>query len=226
MTKDQFMKLYNQIQQCRYCGSTNSEKALRKIEQVNRTSEIFIIAEAMAPSQVRVSGINYFDINNNIGATGKSLEKFLNIFNYSVYPNKNCVYSTEIVHCFPGYELKKGTKSIRRPTQTEIKNCINKGFIQREIDLVKPKIIFLMGSTSYVSFYNYFLKTKTNLNLTEKIRDITETKRYETYNNIPIIPIQHASTANPRFSQMIKNQSLINLIKKIIGQTYNINSNG
>jgi uracil-DNA glycosylase family 4 len=216
MTKEYFMQVYERIQQCNYCGTTNSDKVLRKIDYVNCKSKIFIIAEAMAPSQVRVSGINYFDINNKLGLTGKSLEKFLSIFKHSVYPDKNCVYSTEIVHCFPGYEIKESNMNIRRPSQTEIKNCIKKGFIQNEIELVKPKIIFLMGRTSYLSFYKYFLNTKTELNLTEKIKNITETKRYEEYNDIPIIPIQHASTANPRFNQMLKNHTFINIINKIL----------
>jgi len=216
MLKQSLQELYSQIQKCTMCNSTISEKVIRKIESVNLNSKVFVIAEAMAPSQVRVSGINYFDVNNNIGNTGKSFEKFLNKFGYSVYPDKNCIYHTEIVHCFPGHQMKSDKKSIRRPTKTEINNCINRNFIQKEIELIKPKIILLMGKVSYETFYNHFLKITPKEILSNKIDLISKTGKFETYNNIPIIPIQHASGANPRFNQMLENTDLIELIKNII----------
>ena len=208
--------LYSQIQKCTLCNTTISEKVMRKLESVNIKSDVFVIAEAMAPSQVRVSGINYFNIDGKLGNTGKFFEKFLNKFGYSVYPNKNCIYHTEIVHCFPGYETKSGRKIIRRPTKEEINNCITRKFIQQEIEIVKPKVILLMGKVSYETFYNEFLKIKLEMNLSKKIDAITETNKYDKYDGIPIIPIQHASGANPRFNQMLNNEELIELIKEIL----------
>lgn len=216
MIKKPIQELYSEIQKCSLCNSTISEKAIRKLESVNLDSEIFVIAEAMAPMQVRVSGINYFDINGNIGNTGKFFEKFLKKFGYSVYPGDNCIYHTEVVHCFPGHETKSNKKSIRRPTKIEIVNCINKNFIQKEIELIKPKIILLMGKVSYETFYNHFLKIKPKEILSNKINLISKSKQFETYKGIPVIPIQHASGANPRFNQMLKNKKLVELIKKII----------
>ena len=78
MSKQRIQELYSKIQQCSFCDSTISEKVIRDIDSVNIESDIFVIAEAMAPMQVRVSGINYFDINGKLGNTGKFFEKFLN----------------------------------------------------------------------------------------------------------------------------------------------------
>ena len=216
MQKQSIQELYSEIQKCSLCKSTNSKKVIRKLDSVNLKSEIFVIAEAMAPMQVRVSGINYFDINGKLGNTGKFFEKFLNKFGYSVFPGNNCIYHTEIVHCFPGYEVKSNKKSIRRPTRIEINTCINQKFIQKEIELIKPKIILLMGKVSYETFYNYFLKINPKEILSNKIESISESQKFETYNKIPVIPIQHASGANPRFNKMLKNERLIELIKKIL----------
>ena len=216
MTEESIQKLYSQIQKCTLCDSTISEKVIRKLDSVNLKSDVFVIAEAMAPSQVRVSGVNYFDINGKIGNTGKFFEKFLNKFGYSVYPGNNCVYHTEIVHCFPGYEIKTNKKSIRRPTKIEVNNCINQEFIQKEIELIQPKLILLMGKVSYETFYNHFLKISPKEILSNKINSISESNQFETYNGIPVIPIQHASGANPRFNQMLNNEKLIDLIKSIL----------
>lgn len=216
MPCDLIQKLYLEIQRCRICDSTISDKALRKLDSVNLKSEIFILAEAMAPAQVRLSGVNYFDVDGKIGSTGRLFEKFLNKFGYSVYPGKNCVYHSEIVHCFPGYEKNNNRKFIRRPTIGEINRCINQKFIEREIDFVKPKIIFLMGKTSYESFYRYFLKKKAKTTLTNKLQVVVNTKKTDVYKGIPVIPIQHASGANPRFNKMLNNTKLIKFIKEIL----------
>ena len=216
MCKNTIQKLYSEIQRCTLCDSTISKKVIRKLDSVNLKSKIFVIAEAMAPNQVRVSGVNYFDASGKIGNTGRFFEKFLNKFEYSVYPGNNCVYHTEIVHCFPGYKIKTNKKSIRRPTKIEINNCINQKFIQKEIELIQPKLILLMGKVSYETFYNYFLKISPKEILFNKINSIVQSKKFEEYNGIPVIPIQHASGANPRFNQMLENRKLIELIKQIL----------
>ncbi len=195
----------------------DNDKVKRNIDSINLNSKLMIIAEAMAPNQVRVSGINYFDIKGNIGSTGKSLEKFINQLGYTVYPYKeNTIYHTEIVHSFPGYELKNGKKVIRRPTKKEIEESIKTSILIDEISLLKPKVILLMGSTSYTTFYKYILKKEIVRNLTNEIEYIAQTGNHETYNGIAIIPIQHSSGANPRFNSMIKNTKLVNMINNLL----------
>ena len=152
--KTLFEKLYNQIQQCSICSWVNSEKVVRIIENTNLDAKIMLIAEAMAANQVRVSWINYFDKEWKIWNTGKMLEKFLGQFWYSVYPSHaNCIYNSEIVHCFPGYIIKNDKKSIRRPSKEEIKTCIGKNFLIDEIQKLSFLCDKLVMNHFIVIFY-------------------------------------------------------------------------
>ncbi len=214
--REKLKSIFDEIYTLNICGK-DPLKVHRDISKTNINSRVMVIAEAMAPEQVRLSGVNYFFKDGTIGNTGKSLENFLNKFGYTVYPEKpNCVYHTEIVHGFPGYEIKNGKKYIRRPAKKEIQLSIESGILQKEIEIVQPKLILLMGNTAYQSFYTYFLGIKPENNLTKEIGEISNTKVFKRYMDIPIIPIQHSSGANPRFSQMLENKKLLFLIQELL----------
>ena len=217
MTKQEELTIvFENIFHLNVCGD-DKEKVKRDIYKTNIDSKVMVIAEAMAPEQVRLSGVNYFYKDGRIGNTGKALEKFLNKFNCTVYPNKpNCIYHTEIVHSFPGYEIKKGKKNIKRPNKEEIRLSVKSKILRKEIDLIKPKLILLMGNTAYLTFYKYFLNIRPDNNLTKEIDFISKTRKFKRYQNIPLIPIQHSSGANPRFQEMIKNTGLIDSINEIL----------
>jgi len=231
---EELKRLYEEVYSCHCCREVDPYKVPIKIEAINWNAEVMIISEALAPEQVRKSGVNFFKNNGTMGKTGENLERFLNQLDQTIYPRKRVklsqshhvpsksdknkdqlvtVYNTEIVHCFPG---RKGG-AIRRLTQKEIRTCVHKGFVCREIDIVDPKIIFLMGKSSYESFYRYFLNQDPKLNLTKKIEMTARNREYELYKaKYPIIPIQHASGANPRFPGMCKNRELLDLIRNIL----------
>ena len=63
------------------------------------------------------------------------------------------VYNTELTQCFPG---KGNTGGDRVPTVTEIATCLRQNFLKREIALIKPKLLFLMGDKSRRAFYKAF----------------------------------------------------------------------
>jgi len=213
---EKLLNIFDEIYHLNVC-SKDTLKVRRDIAQINLNSKVMIIAEAMAPKQVRLSGVNYFYKDGRIGNTGKSLEKFLNLFNHSVYPeNPNCIYHTEIVHNFPGYIKRHNKQSIRRPTQGEIKLSMKSGILQKEIDIIKPRTIILMGNIAYQTFYKYFLNIIPKNSLTNEIEQISLSKSCNRYENIPVIPIQHSSGANPRFNKMFKNKNLIKLITELI----------
>jgi len=217
MNKQEKLQLmFDEIYSLNICGK-DPLKVHRDISKTNINSKVMVIAEAIAPEQVRLSGVNYFFKDGTIGNTGKSLEKFLNKFGYTVYPDKpNCIYHTEIVHGFPGYEIKNGKKYIRRPTKKEILLSMESEILQKEIEIVQPKLILLMGNTAYQSFYTYFLGIKPENNLTKEIGEISNTKVFRKYMDIPIIPIQHSSGANPRFNKMLQNEKLSILIRRLL----------
>jgi uracil-DNA glycosylase family 4 len=208
--------IFKEIYATNICGD-DPRKVPRNIEKTNIDADVMIIAEAMAPGQVRLSGVNYFFPDGKIGSTGKNLEKFLNKFDRTVYPDKkNCIYHTEIVHSFPGYTYKASKKTIRKPTSKEILLSIKTNILEREIDVIKPKVILLMGNTAYKTFYRYFLELPPTENLTKEIERISDTGEFHKYKDIPVFPIQHASGANPRFNSMLQSKELIEIIKGIL----------
>lgn len=217
MTKTQQLQdIFDRIYKLNVCGE-DTHKVRRDIHKCNIGSKVMIIAEAMAPEQVRLSGVNYFYRNGKIGNTGRYLEKFLQKFDHSVYPDKrNCVYHTEIVHSFPGYVTSNGKKTIRRPTSEEIRLSIESNILEDEINIIQPRLILLMGNTSYQTFYKYFLGIAVSRTLTDEVTKISNTGDYNKYQNTPVIPIQHSSGANPRFSQMLNNDALIKIIQDLL----------
>lgn len=212
--KDKTEQLFEEIFNSNVCGP-DSQKVRRNIHKTNINADVLVIAEAMAPGQVRLSGVNYFFPDGTIGSTGKNLEKFLNKLKQTVYPEKeNCIYHSEIVHSFPGYSIKANKKTIRKPTKNEIEQSLKMDILKQEIEVIKPRIILLMGDTAYRAFYKHFLKKDPENNLTSEIKRISSGGDYFKYNDIPVFPIQHASGANPRFNDMLKNERLIRTIKR------------
>ena len=127
------------------------------------------------------------------------------------------VYNTELVQCYPG--KAPGAKGDRSPTVQEIRTCIGKRFFIQELSLIRPKLLILMGRLSRNAFYQYILYKSYPENLSVHINQIIETEipREKIENNdLYILPIQHASGANPEFQKMLKNDKLIALIDKII----------
>lgn len=182
-------------------------KALRKIERTNINADVLIISQALAGDSLRLSGINFFRPDGTVGNTGKMLEKFLNKFDRTINPDSSkCIYNTEIAQCFPG--KNKNGRGDRKPLEQEIKNCIH--FLLKEIGLIKPKIILLMGKSSRDSFFKYILCKESYPPFSEHVGIINY------YNGIPVIPIQHASGANPNYSRMLKDESLVYKIEEII----------
>jgi len=231
--KDALIKLYKEIHECHICKNMDGEKALRKIEAVNLNSDVFIISQALAKNQLRKSGINFFNEKGELGNTGRNLEAFLNKFGRTVYPrtdiildnnitiekdNNNLVtvYNTEIAQCYPG---QIGNKD-RIPRKKEIENCLKKEFLKEEINIIKPKLLLLMGKQSRDCFFKYVLEKKDFDSLTNHIVIITDRNiiPYEQVYNEEyyVMPIMHASGSNPCFQLMSKNEKLINLIKEVL----------
>ena len=227
------IKIYEKMSQCRVCKDMKQLTCSKNIEAINTHSDVVIISQALASSQAILSGVSFFNEYGKLGSTGKNLEKFLNMFNRTVYPPKtillkngyyidkhkdhlSSVYSTEIVNCYPGKDRYK--RNDRVPDKKEIEACIGKSFLIQEINVIKPKLILLMGNLSYKTFFKYYISKKDTLPLTKFIE-----QPYLSYLNmhdmtIPVIPIQHASGINLNFHTMLNNSKIINIIKSILNQ--------
>ena len=228
-------KLYEDIQACHICPGMDKEKAMRLVEAIDLASDVFIVSQALAANQLRKSGINFFQGNGQLGNTGEALEKFLNRFNRTVYPYQEVkiltsitipkckagyvpVYNTEIAQCYPG--KKPGSRGDRTPTNEEISRCIIKGFLIRELELIKPKLVLLMGKASRDRFFqqitngSYPASLSVHINTVVRCGEIPQLRIGHI--SAHVMPIQHASGANPRFYSMIEDDKLIKIIRKVL----------
>jgi uracil-DNA glycosylase len=228
-------ELYKDIQSCNICAKMDREKSLRLIDAVNPKSDVFIISQTLAENQLRKSGVNFFQADGSLGITGARLERFLNKFNRTVYPLqgvkisgnvtiRGCtpeyktVYNSEIAQCYPG--KNKAKKGDRKPDCEEILNCKNKGFLNNEIIMIKPRLLLLMGKTSRDNFFEYFLEQHFPPSLSDHISEIVHNGTIPTFSvnelSLYVLPIQHASGANPRFQEMINDNKLVELITEAL----------
>lgn len=232
---DELDKIYKDIKECHICPEMDPEKTLLLTQSVNPKSDVFIISQSLAEDMARLSGVRFFKPNGELGVSGRNLEKFLNKFNRTVYPPqevrlskdatiRKCepsylpVYTTPIVQCYPG---RKENGEYRTPKKPEILNCIHQGFVIRELELIKPKLLILMGKPSRDNFYEHILKTSFPDSLSEHISEIVQSKEIPNFTitnkNMHVLPIQSSSGSNnKRFYDMLNNDKLIELIKQVL----------
>jgi len=108
-------KIYDRIHSCGKCIESKSAIIKSDPHKVRRVffpnsieSKIIIVLQSLAQNQVRLSGIQFHDLNGEIGKGGQYLEKYLNIIGYSINPNSpiyHYIYTTDIIQCFPGKKL-------------------------------------------------------------------------------------------------------------------------
>lgn len=237
MLENEIKSLYQKIHFCHICPEMDNEKMLRNVNAVDSSIDTLIISQALARDQLRRSGVNFFTAEGKLGNTGKRLERFLNEFDRTVFPPREIelvsgkripgslppfvsVYNTEITQCYPG---KAATRGDRVPNVEEINNCLGRGFLNREIELIQPNLILLMGDKSRRTFYKYYLKEPREDTLSDHISAIEEANKLPTFSfgseTIHILPIHHASGANPHFNKMRFNERLISKIKNVLGQS-------
>jgi len=187
------------------------EKAMRDISRTNIDADVLIVSQALAESTLRKSGVNFYNEKLELGPTGRNLEKFLSLIGRTVdFRSDRCVYNTEIAQCYPG--KTPGGKGDRKPLTEESLNCVE--FLREEIALVQPRLILAMGKASFEFISERLLDDK-SMSPTTIPREADST-----YLGIPVIPIQHASPANPRFYRMLEDHSLIDRIRNFLsGQT-------
>lgn len=234
MTKD-LKALYQRIQNCHDCPKMCPVKALRNEKAVSPNTDIFIVSQALAQSTLRLSGVNFFDEQGKLGGTGANLEKLFNPIGYTVYPARNIklksgavipkaknytpVYNTELAQCFPG-RLKSGND--RLPSQKEIKQCLNNGFLEEELQLIRPKLVLLMGAKSANSFYERYAPDQVfDETFPEHVNKVFKKKAPKKVKignlEVTCLPIHHASPANNgNFSKFFKNNRFNDLMQSIL----------
>ena len=228
--RSRLTSLYTEIHGCRVCPNVRPPEAVRRADAVTLETDTFVISQAPAEAYVRRSGVNFFDLKGRLGSTGKNLERFLNLFGRTVYPYQEIrlsaghvvprardgylpVYNTDAAQCFPG----KKASGDRAPSGREISNCVGQGYVAQELQLIRPKLLLLMGDKSRRSFYKHFLGTPRTDTLSGHIAAIVDGGELPTVEvgglRVNVLPIQHASGANPNFHGMLSSRGLIAMIQ-------------
>ncbi len=105
-------------------------------------SSIFLIGEAPGKNEVELK-------KPFVGQAGKYLEEFLEVLGLS----RENLYITNVVKYRPTKKSDKTGRLINRtPTKKEINEFTN--YLISEIDIIKPKIIVILGNTPLKSIYN------------------------------------------------------------------------
>lgn len=219
-------RLYQNMDNCRRCVDdlacpleADGEKVSRTVVPKAAMSKIVLVGQALGASTQRLSGLPYTLKSLKLSSTGRNLDRFLNLFGYTIDShNPACgfqyAYSSDIAQCFPG--KRESGKGDRKPSDSEIANCIKQGFLSEELRLIKPNLILLMGKSSRDSFFQHFLRLGYNEFLTEHINEIVDREEVPRFEGMAVIPIQHPSGANPNFRHMLTDEELIRYIKEVI----------
>jgi len=193
----------------------------RNLAAVNANARLAVIGEAVGPRTLRLSGVSYFDYEGNIGRSGKFLDAILGSWGYTVYPpcdvrvpggtvlcrpgqGRKTAYCSDLCPVFPGYQpTKSGKTRIRRPTPQLINSALDRSFLARELNIIKPRVILLLGKHAYASVYGHFLKDRPTESLSTVVREI-DSITFRRYNGAIVVPMLHPSPASPAFLQWIK----------------------
>lgn len=164
--KKNYIALKNEILRCKKCSLCNNKENIPAISRSGKNfdigSNLMIIGEASGKTEAE-EGKPF------VGRSGKLLDEMLKVLS----KDENYII-TNIVKNRPTNEDKD-----RVPTDEEIKSCFP--YLERQIEIVKPKIILCLGNTAF--------KTITNLNdtITDSIGKIYN------YKGIKVITFYHPS---------------------------------
>jgi uracil-DNA glycosylase family 4 len=139
-------KLYQQIFQCNCCQpKVIDSKVKRQVMENTLDSEIVLMAQAPGACGVRISGVHWNKEDGSLTRGGSFLDNQLTIINYSVdFHNKTAPrpYTTNVLQCWTGRVVD--SKRDRTPTKTELEKC--KKWWQKELEIIQPKIMVLLGA--------------------------------------------------------------------------------
>lgn len=141
--------LENKIKKCNKCqilfdnravnpSTLNEKLKVRPIFDGSQRAPIMLIGQAPGIHEYLSgkafqgqAGHDIRQIFEVVGVDSKNFDKF--------------IYQTSVTKCFPGRKCRKdnGKEEDIQPTKREIDNCIP--YLQEQIDLLKPKIILLLG---------------------------------------------------------------------------------
>lgn len=148
----EIQRLYDAIHA--YAQRFDPQAVPKRVIERALTSEVFLIAQAPGPRTQRLTGIPYVEQNGRLSGTGRRLDDFLGRFGYTVDLSdhgRRYVYSTDMVQHYTG----PGRQGDRPPSRQEREQYAD--WLDRELALIAPKVIVLLGSTAIKAFFKQYL---------------------------------------------------------------------
>jgi len=133
VNQEKFQILQNECSTCVKCSLSTTRKNV-VFGRGNPNSKLFVVGEGPGQQEDEL-GLAF------VGRAGKMLDSvFLSV---GIDTNEDC-YISNIVKCRP--------PNNRKPLANEVKKCLP--WLNEQIELIKPKVIVLAGSTAVQSYLN------------------------------------------------------------------------
>ena len=133
VNQEKFQVLQNECSTCVKCSLSTTRKNV-VFGRGNPNSKLFVVGEGPGQQEDEL-GLAF------VGRAGKMLDSvFLSV---GIDTNEDC-YISNIVKCRP--------PNNRKPLSNEVKECLP--WLNEQIEMIKPKVIVLAGSTAVQSYLN------------------------------------------------------------------------
>lgn len=180
--------MFDEIRKCKKCALYKNQQPI--IDKKNKCKVMWV---GLSAKKIKSSEETPLSSETNSGKLIKKIEELC---------KDVPTYKTNLVKCLPLTECQK----LRYPTKSEMNCCFEN--LMYEIDILKPKIIFLLGERVYSC-----IEKQLNVRF-EKWNDFDYC--YKEYKQVYFVPVQH-----PSYIYVYKKKYIneyIRGIKKIINE--------
>lgn len=126
----------------------------RRVHPRSLEGELLLLGQGLAKETQRLTGYPY-RLPTGLSRGGRRLDGFLSSFRYTIDHTdvtRRYAYSTDLVPWFPG-RTKDGRHDLQ-PSEEEIASCWS--WFEREVELVEPSIVILLGFSAAHAFLNRY----------------------------------------------------------------------
>jgi len=134
-------QLEEEIHSCRRCEGILSKFGVvpRPIFRGTEGCHVMLIGQAPGPREYE----RHMPFQGDAGKSIRSLFSSCGLNDFD-----GIVYQTSVTKCFP--VRRQNSSSDRKPSAQEVKNCL--GFLVRQLDLLRPKLIVCLGELAWKSY--------------------------------------------------------------------------
>jgi uracil-DNA glycosylase len=208
--REQLEQLYSDIAE--WGRKYDPESRPRRVDAVNTEAALVIVAEAYARSTVRVTGVNWYDARGGLGNAGRALEVALSCVGQTVAPPRplklpggeivgatpgfSSVYTTDVFPCYP---VQRG-----HPSASQVHDAMERGFLRRELDIVRPRVILLLGRHAHRAFFRHLLGRSAKLSVSAAFSSLRPGAVPDRYEDAAVMSWLHPSGASRAYSSWMK----------------------